>query len=444
MSLLSAQRTLPMNTMMALLRRIQKYFLPILSAFVVVNFLSFFIYYSPAPVNHSLAQAPKIDQYIKITDAKLKLNEGEHREFQPDEKPNLVRKTKSDVTIINETIDLSNVYPQEQEDKVFPLMDNPWIHADDDKALSSYPHTALELRGCPYRQFQNKSVLGKMNFVTREYTRYKLCQNSKEDWLQSNIFPDTGDRGELLLETNFVFDIRPATGHFCPNSFSADSQTSDTQILFIVLSRTNRFAQRNSIRKTWGSASQLRGQGHRLVFLVGTHSHTSEGGSNQGQDGESIILDSKIRDEARLHGDILRTQAREVGPNFALEQYVIGLAWAYRECSLARYVTFASDQTFINLTGVAALAAGVMRIGIHDFFVDSVPNDEDECSFAKHGGINNVETPEVMAHIWKDVKYVLHEKNVTCVIKAPCMAEMNGKCLISAPEHKKKRDQKKQ
>ncbi|TRY70351.1 hypothetical protein TCAL_09419 [Tigriopus californicus] len=509
---------------MALPRRIQKYFLPILSAFVVVNFLSFFIYYSPTPVTYSLAPAYKQqDLQNKIIDKNVEGHVEKHDRSYP-AAPLLVPNTNSDSTILNETIDLSNVYPQEQEDVVFSLMDNPWIHTNDGSALSKYPHTTSELRGCPFRKFQNSGVLGMLSFVTHEYTRYQLCQKSKEDWLQSNILPGTGDRGELLLKTNFVFDIRP-TGHFCPNSFSAESETPDTRILFIVLSRTNRFSQRNSIRQTWGSVSQLRAQGYRLVFLVGTH--TSDWGSGRGQDGESILLDSKIRDESRLHRDIVRTQAKEVGSNFALEQYVLGLAWAHRDCTLARYVTFVSDQTFVNLqkfdflmtqehhsahrlygtlmkdmkpdrnpngkhhiseeswpwngypgfldgpslilsgdvmprlltavkytpilalenvylTGVAALAASVMRIGIRDFFVDSVPNDEDECSFAKHGGINNVQTPEVMAHIWKDVKYVLYEKNVSCVIKAPCLAEMNGKCLISAPDHKTRRGQEKQ
>ena len=45
------------------------------------------------------------------------------------------------------------------------------------------------------------------------------------------------------------------------------------------------------------------------------------------------------------------------------------------------------------------------------------------------GAIEAVTSPGLMERIWRSVEHTQEVKNVTCTIKPPCLAKVNGKCM---------------
>ena len=162
----------------------------------------------------------------------------------------------------------------------------------------------------------------------------------------------------------------------------------------------------------------------------------------------------------RVYGTVLRAMQPDRRPGSPHEAGEAAWPWPYFPSFVGGPVYLISGDTVprllvaasrtptvhltqVFLTGAAALTGKIMRIGIARFFVEGgLPEEVDECSYARHGAISGVRGREEMAHVWKDVRYVQDEKNVTCTISPKCLAEVNGKCLFRAPEPKKKRTRK--
>ena len=90
----------------------------------------------------------------------------------------------------------------------------------------------------------------------------------------------------------------------------------------------------------------------------------------------------------------------------------------------------------VYVTGLLPLTSYIMRIGVADFFVDEVPDYDNECSYASHGAIENVDSSEMMQVIHDQVSELQDVRNVTCTTSNKCLAKMDGKCMIYAPKDK--------
>ena len=105
---------------------------------------------------------------------------------------------------------------------------------------------------------------------------------------------------------------------------------------------------------------------------------------------------------------------------------------------------FPLEQVFFS--GIAPLANRIMRIGVSEFFESDLEfgdydEESDECFFARHGIIDNVN--DQMTRVFRQVDYVQRTKNVTCTVKPKCLAMVEGKCLLFSNEAKKKKKKKK-
>ncbi len=122
------------------------------------------------------------------------------------------------------------------------------------------------------------------------------------------------------------------------------------------------------------------------------------------------------------------------GPSFVLSGDVLP-----RLLTAIRLTPSPPSLPQVYFTGLAPLVNKVMRIGVTGFFAAEPPPYEDECSYARHGAIENVETPEMMERIWLSVETTQAVRNRTCTIKPPCLAKVNGQCMYynkgAAKEH---------
>ena len=83
----------------------------------------------------------------------------------------------------------------------------------------------------------------------------------------------------------------------------------------------------------------------------------------------------------------------------------------------------------VFFTGLLPLVSKVMRIGVTGFFAAEVPAMADECSFAKFGVIENVDSASAMQRIWLSVEATQTLRNRTCTVRPPCLARVNGQCM---------------
>ena len=87
--------------------------------------------------------------------------------------------------------------------------------------------------------------------------------------------------------------------------------------------------------------------------------------------------------------------------------------------------------------------------GVAEFFKAELDDegfneeDLDECFYARHGIIDNVEDEGKMELIYRHVDKIQKGKNATCTIKPSCLARVEGKCIWFANKDEDKKKKKK-
>jgi hypothetical protein len=120
------------------------------------------------------------------------------------------------------------------------------------------------------------------------------------------------------------------------------------------------------------------------------------------------------------------------GPSFIISGDVVP-----RLLTAVRYTPSLPALPQVYFTGLAPLVNKVMRIGVTGFFASDPPNYLNECSYAKYGAIENVDSASLMENIWLSVETTQVLKNKTCTVKPPCLAKVNGRCMYYSSDKKR-------
>ncbi|XP_078492697.1 beta-1,3-galactosyltransferase 5-like [Ciona intestinalis] len=116
-------------------------------------------------------------------------------------------------------------------------------------------------------------------------------------------------------------------------------------MVFLVHSGAPHFEHRQVIRETWGSSGKRLLQ---LVFLLGKSDNTT--------------VQSQVREENSVHGDILQADFHETYRNITLKA-IMGLKWIVKYCPRAAYVTKVDDDMFVAAKRIlsGAVSGGIAR-----------------------------------------------------------------------------------
>jgi len=112
------------------------------------------------------------------------------------------------------------------------------------------------------------------------------------------------------------------------------------------------------------------------------------------------------------------------GPSYVMSGDVIP-----RLLTAIRFAPALPSLPQVFFTGLLPLVSKVMRIGVTGFFAPEVPALSNECSYAKYGAIENVDSAAMMERIWLSVEATQTLRNKTCTVKPPCLARVNGQCM---------------
>ncbi|XP_039097754.1 beta-1,3-galactosyltransferase 4 [Hyaena hyaena] len=137
-----------------------------------------------------------------------------------------------------------------------------------------------------------------------------------------------------------------------PNVEACGGPGAPPFLLILVSTAPENLNQRNAIRASWGGLREARGLRVQTLFLLGEPSlrHPIR---------ESHEIEIDLAREAATRGDILQAAFRDSYRNLTLKT-LIGLNWADRHCSMARYILKTDDDVFVN---VPELVSELVRRG---------------------------------------------------------------------------------
>lgn len=168
----------------------------------------------------------------------------------------------------------------------------------------------------------------------------------------------------------------------------------------------------------------------------------------------------------RIYGTLLRRREPDrdpAGEHFVSEEhwpwkyfppFIQGPSYVLSGDVVPRLLVAAKFTPILTLnqvffTGLAPLVNHIMRIGVNSFFHPSTEDlvqeyESNECAFAKHGAINEIAGGlKEMEVIWQDVTTLQDDRNITCTIKPPCLARIDGKCMLYSSDERKRKKKKK-
>lgn len=410
----------------------------------------------------------------------------------PDETQVLLDRLEEDWSVVlpvNKVENAENI--EDFENFEVPVQNNPWIELNNKSSLQNgNKFKEVKVGNCVYKRFSNHSVYSKPDFM-EEYSDFRKCIGSISDWNEKMILAKTGQKGQLVLRTKFEYSVTPPG---CPD-------TDPPEMLYVAFSDSiSGFSERNAIRKTWGSDLNGKyrlifvlpyGKSEKLQQEIKFHHDILQTDISQDdpdfanrqfasvlswiyQHCElsrfvakitdktfvnakrfSLLIEQEMYSANRLYGELLTRMEPNRDPKS--EHYVTETEWPWpyfppflngpsfiisgdvipRLLTAARYTPVLTLPQ-VYFTGLVPLTNRMMRIGVAEFFQKDVPEFEDECTYAKHGTIENVSGFEEMNRIFRQVQEVQDVRNVTCTIKPPCLAKIDGKCMLYSPKMKTK------
>jgi len=130
------------------------------------------------------------------------------------------------------------------------------------------------------------------------------------------------EKKEPINPHNYMYIINP------DESICKDKNLT---LLAFVLTRRDNFIRRETIRKTWSNQTLFSQM--RVVFMLGS--------SNDSQ------LDSKIKNESKIYGDIVQETFQDTYLNLTLKT-IQGIKWVSEYCSKVKYVLKVDDDVLVN------------------------------------------------------------------------------------------------
>ncbi|OCT67823.1 beta-1,3-galactosyltransferase 4 [Xenopus laevis] len=113
-------------------------------------------------------------------------------------------------------------------------------------------------------------------------------------------------------------------------------------LLILVSSSTLHHEQRNAIRQTWGSSSNL-GSSVVTLFVLGLP---------QSQNDQAALFQ-----EAKIHGDIIQAAFTDSYRNLTLKT-LVGLSWMSQSCHGAKFLMKTDDDVFVNTFSMSRYLQG--------------------------------------------------------------------------------------
>ncbi|XP_057380469.1 beta-1,3-galactosyltransferase 5-like [Daphnia carinata] len=142
-----------------------------------------------------------------------------------------------------------------------------------------------------------------------------------------------------------------------------DSLSSNTSIFVAVISAPSNFQKRDLIRQTWKNHLKLLHDEGLLEiagfgFILGLT--------------ENSVIQSKIEEESKIHGDLIQIGISDFYRNLSLK--VAGLLnWLYRMCTNMDFVLKVDDDVYVNVRNLARFVR-VYRQSSHSVFGAGDPN----------------------------------------------------------------------
>ncbi len=140
-----------------------------------------------------------------------------------------------------------------------------------------------------------------------------------------------------------IKDLYPGKFHLNPKDLcTRDPHKVPVDLIIAVLSAVSNFEPRKAIRSTWGNLTNF--PNVRFAFIVG--------------DSTDAALLNAIREESRIHGDLVQTSIVDSWKNLTLK-HVAMLDFVVHNCMDAKFYMKTDDDAYFNLTRVLELLRAV-------------------------------------------------------------------------------------
>ncbi|OWF49492.1 Beta-1,3-galactosyltransferase 2 [Mizuhopecten yessoensis] len=147
--------------------------------------------------------------------------------------------------------------------------------------------------------------------------------------LQKHKDGKTSDKDPDIIN-NYPFSFILTPSEQCGEMLNPEQ---NVYLLFIIKSSLSHIKLRNAIRNTWANSTFTNGYTIKRAFLLG-----------QSNDNEAV--ESALKSEAALYGDILQMDFIESHRNSTWKSRG-GLKWASENCSGAKYVMLVDDNQYV-------------------------------------------------------------------------------------------------
>ena len=120
------------------------------------------------------------------------------------------------------------------------------------------------------------------------------------------------------------------------NKQTSSSSEGTIDLLLVILSGTNQFSRRKSVRDSYASASQNNTNNIRYFFILGIHPKNDS------------TVKERIREESRLYNDVIQAKFMDTYLNLTTK-VIKGLQWALKTYRHTKYIMKLDDDTWLNV-----------------------------------------------------------------------------------------------
>ena len=370
---------------------------------------------------------------------------------------------------------------------------NPWEDGFSGKTKDTRGYLS-SINKCNFRQYTNASHVQDGSFA-REYINFKSCIMSQDPVARKSmsnsdlIQGSTGKFGDLNVQTAFKYKSNPAS--------CSPLKEDAPKVVYLVKSSDPEL--RRTVRRTWGSESKL---DHKIVFFVQNEAVfeddvVSVGGDDSAfseirfnlamlnwmnehcsmarlvavtsettyvnKDRVELLAIKEMFASNRLYGSFLFKMEPNRDPD--AEHYLTEREWPWSylpaftdgdsyvmSSDVVPRMLFAASSvpnlklTKTYMTGLLPQLMNIIHLNLNNYFndcenVEGIDNlgseDFEECSIGKLGFLNHVQTPGRMSEI-HDFVEDLKERKVVCTSTKRCLAKVDDKCIVYAPDSKSK------